>query len=51
VFMLRANPVESAVLEQWGIRVLTDASADPEHALESFLARLVENVMAGRGDR
>src|SRR3954465_2680867 len=32
VFMLRPDPIEQAVLEQWGIRVLTDDGGDQEHA-------------------
>jgi hypothetical protein len=44
VFMIRPNPIEEAVLEQWGIRVITDATGKPDSALESFLSRLVEDV-------
>lgn len=46
VFMMRPNPVEEAVLEQWGIRVITDQTGDPDHALESFLSQLAETVEA-----
>jgi hypothetical protein len=44
VFMLRPNPVDEAVLEQWGIRVLTEPDAKPETALQSFLERLVKDI-------
>ena len=44
VFMIRPNPIETSVLEQWGIRVMTDESTDEEHALEAFLTRLSEEV-------
>jgi hypothetical protein len=40
VFMLRPDPIEEAVLEQWGIRVLTEQTEDSEHALERFLEKL-----------
>src|SRR5215211_4302022 len=32
LFMLRPNPVDEAVLEQWGIRVLTEPDSKPETA-------------------
>ena len=44
VFMLRPNPVEEAVLAQWGLRVLTERECPPEEALETFLAKLAEAV-------
>ncbi len=44
VFMLRPDPIEEAVLEQWGIRVLTEGTDDPEHALEHFLEKLSDAV-------
>ena len=40
VFMLRPNPVEEAVLAQWGLRVLTERDCPPEEALETFLTKL-----------
>jgi hypothetical protein len=46
VFMLRPNPVEQAVLEQWGLRVLMERDCAPEEALETFLAKLAEGVEA-----
>jgi hypothetical protein len=42
VFMIRPNPVEEAVLAQWGIQVVTVEDVAPENALETFLARLAE---------
>ncbi|WP_230529896.1 SIR2 family NAD-dependent protein deacylase [Microvirga roseola] len=44
VFMLRHNPVEEAVLEQWGLRVLTEKDCPPDQALEVFLTKLSEAV-------
>jgi hypothetical protein len=44
VFMLRPNPVDEAVLEQWGIRVLTEPDSKPETALQSFLESLVNDI-------
>jgi hypothetical protein len=46
VFMIRPNPIEEAVLAQWGIRVIVDETGKPETALESFLSRLQEEVGA-----
>ncbi|QRM29381.1 SIR2 family protein [Microvirga sp. VF16] len=47
VFVLRPNPVEQAVLEQWGLQVLTEKDCPPEQALERFLAKLSEAVERG----
>jgi hypothetical protein len=44
VFTLRPNPVEQAVLEQWGLRVLTEKDCPPQEALEVFLKKLREAV-------
>lgn len=44
VFMLRSNPVEEAVLAQWGLRVLTEKDCPPEEALELFLTKLNDAV-------
>lgn len=44
VFMLRANPVEQAVLEQWGLQVLMEKECPPEKALEKFLTKLSKAV-------
>jgi hypothetical protein len=46
VFMLRANPVEHAVLEQWGLRVLMEKDCPPEQALEVFLTKLSDALDA-----
>ncbi|MDF2689964.1 MAG: Sir2 family NAD-dependent protein deacetylase, partial [Microvirga sp.] len=40
VFTLRPNPVEQAVLEQWGLQVLTEKECPPQDALEVFLTKL-----------
>lgn len=40
VFMIRPNPVEEAVLEQWGIRAVTEDTDDPGDALQTFLEKL-----------
>lgn len=44
VFTLRPNPVEEAVLEQWGLRVLTEKDCPPQEALEIFLGKLRDAV-------
>ncbi|SCY52965.1 SIR2 family NAD-dependent protein deacylase [Microvirga guangxiensis] len=44
VFMLRPNPVEQTVLEQWGLHVLTEKDCPPERALEVFLAKLLKET-------
>lgn len=44
VFMLRSNPVEQTVLEQWGLRVLTEKDCPPEQALEVFLSKLLKGI-------
>jgi hypothetical protein len=44
VFMLRPNPIDQAVLEQWGIRVLTEPDCKPDEALEVFLEKLAADV-------
>ncbi len=44
VFMLRPNPVEQAVLEQWGLTVLMERDCSPEEALVTFLAKLSEAI-------
>jgi hypothetical protein len=46
VFMMRPNPVEEAVLDQWGIRVITGDRNEPERALELFLSDLCKAVGA-----
>ena len=50
VFMLRPNPVEQAVLEQWGLRVLMERDCPPEEALVTFLTKLCEAVEAKEED-
>jgi hypothetical protein len=49
VFMMRPNPVEEAVLAQWGIRVMTEGT-EPEAALETFLSKLADAVGERRKD-
>jgi hypothetical protein len=44
VFMLRPNPVDEAVLGQWGLRVLTEKDCPPDQALEVFLSKLSKAV-------
>jgi hypothetical protein len=46
VFMMRPNPIEEAVLAQWGITAVNEDTDDPESALEVFLAKLKERVDA-----
>jgi hypothetical protein len=40
VFLPRANPAQEAVLNSWGITVLSSEVPDPEEALTDFLERL-----------
>ena len=47
VFMMRPNPIEEAVLKQWGIRMITEDTDRPEDALEVFLTKLADEVGAG----
>jgi hypothetical protein len=44
VFMARPNPMQKAVLEQWGITALSGESDDPEEALTGFLAALKKRI-------
>jgi hypothetical protein len=44
VFMARPNPIQKAVLEQWGITALSGETQDPEQALTGFLSSLKERV-------
>ncbi|HYF53137.1 MAG TPA: SIR2 family protein [Salinarimonas sp.] len=44
VFMMRANPIDAAVLEQWGIEVITQDDVEPARRLEAFLERIAAAV-------
>jgi hypothetical protein len=44
VFMMRPNSIEEAVLDQWGIRVITGDPRQAETALETFLTQLAGAV-------
>lgn len=44
IFMHRPNPVQEAVLHNWGITVLSEEADDPEEALCSFLSKLKEEA-------
>lgn len=44
VFMIRSDPVQEAVLAQWGVVSLTEPDAAPEEALAMFLRKLQERV-------
>jgi hypothetical protein len=46
VFMIRPNPVEAAVLAQWGISAISEETEDPENALEVFPGKLKAQVDA-----
>jgi hypothetical protein len=46
VFMPRADPVQEAVLGQWGVTVLAGQVDDPSEALRAFLAELKGRVEA-----
>lgn len=49
LFSSRDDPVQKALLERRGIRMLSDTSEDPQAALTSFLRALTEKVSALRG--
>jgi hypothetical protein len=51
VFMLRDDPIEQAVLEQWGIRAITESGVPQKHALERFLEKLLAAVRDDSGLR
>jgi hypothetical protein len=42
--MPNPNPVQEAVLDRWGITVLSEEDNDPERALQLFLSKLKEAV-------
>jgi len=44
IFMPNPNPVQEAVLDRWGITVLSEEDNDPERALQLFLSKLKEEV-------
>lgn len=37
VFTYRPNPIQEAILEQWGIKMITSSEDDPQKALQEFL--------------
>jgi hypothetical protein len=51
VFLPRAGPAQEAVLNHWGITVLTAGIEDPEAALTEFLERLAARVGELRSER
>jgi len=44
IFMIEPDPVQEAVLAQWGVVSLSEAHAPPGDALARFLARLLDMV-------
>lgn len=40
VFTHRPNPIQEAILDQWGIKMLTSDEDDPQKALQEFLEKL-----------
>ena len=44
VFMSRPDPVQQAVLAQWGITTLIEENEEPEQALTTFLSKLKDAV-------
>lgn len=40
VFTHRPNPIQEAILEQWGIKMLTSDEDDPQKALQEFIEKL-----------
>jgi SIR2-like domain len=51
VFMARRNPVQEAILGEWGITALSGRNEDPERALTDFLAALYERVGGRKGKK
>ena len=49
-FMARRNPLQEAILREWGITVLDGESDDPAQALEDFLVALRAAVQAAQHD-
>ena len=47
-FMARRNPLQEAILREWGIEVLAGETEDPAQALEGFLDRLRSAVQMGQ---
>lgn len=50
IFVPRPNPVQEAVLDQWGISMITSDRADPKTALIEFLQSLKARPGDGRGE-
>ncbi len=48
VFMPQKDPMQTAVLNEWGLTVLSGGNGDPEAALAAFLHELVLRVQALR---
>lgn len=44
VFMAQSNPLQEAILAQWGITAISSSAADPEQALTGFLDALWDRV-------
>lgn len=42
IFSARPNPVQEAILEQWGINMITSEFDKPQEALENFLKELTQ---------
>jgi hypothetical protein len=49
VFVTRQDPVRDAVLEQWGIKVLTNEEEDPGKGLLAFLQQVARDAGGGAG--
>jgi hypothetical protein len=50
VFLPRAGRAQEAVLNSWGISVLTSDQSDPGKALSEFMGQLSERVDQLRGE-
>jgi hypothetical protein len=44
VFMARPDPIQERVLGNWGVNALTEDTDDPDDALPTFLAQLMDSV-------
>jgi hypothetical protein len=50
VFMASENPVQKAILSEWGLTIIRSQSAQPEEGLVGFLERLRERVAGAQAD-
>ena len=49
VFMASANPVQEAILTEWGMAVIRSPGCDPESGLADFLERFKDRLERAGG--